>query len=96
MDKAEEGRKPVSWVARSQRSFQGSAFSLQSCPRRPGISLDPCPSSFWLVLGASGKAQEESPGATSRGRQDRLKGVERGVRTLFRLFQCWGAKLAPP
>lgn len=67
MDKAEEGRGPVSRVARSQRSFQGSAFSLQSCPRRPGISLNPCPSSSWLVPGASGEAQEESPGTTGRG-----------------------------
>lgn len=75
VDKPEEGREPVSRVARSQRSFQGSAFYLQSCSRRSDISLDPHPSSFRLVPGASSKVQEESSGTTSRGRQDRPKRV---------------------
>ena len=42
--------------------------SVLSCPRGLGISLDPHLFSFWLVPGASGMAQEESPSITGRGR----------------------------
>ena len=42
--------------------------SVPSCPRGLGIFLDPHLFSFWLVPGASGMAQEESPSIRGRGR----------------------------
>lgn len=69
------------------REFPGiGLLSVPSCPRGLCISLNPHLCSFWLIPGASGMAQEETPGTTGRGRWESPKGVWRGMGTPFRLF----------